>query len=136
MSPILMAFLRTLPAVQAARRRTGWRFPFSIRRSPWLMEAVVFRQFQPSVEANQSAQPEPWPLSRRRPGHCGECHTPRACLARWSRASIWLARPAPDGKGKAPNLVGAELADWTKADIVERVCSAVSRRQAMSLAGA
>ena len=31
--------------------------------------------------------------------------------------------PSPDGKGKAPSLVGGKFADWTKADIVEALSS-------------
>ena len=83
---------------------------------------------------NAGLQPDPkqsaqWNLGRylvEGPGHCGECHTPRNLLGAMEPSLHLAGAPAPDGKGKAPNLTGAGLADWTEADIVEALTSGIT----------
>jgi mono/diheme cytochrome c family protein len=119
----LIAFMHTLPAVQGRAPAHQLPFPFSIRRAVGLWKLLYFDNagFQP--DPGQSAE---WNLGRYLvdgPGHCGECHTPRGFLGAMEPSLYLTGAPAPDGKGKTPNLTGAVLADWTKADIVEALTS-------------
>ena len=56
---------------------------------------------------------------------------PNATRRATSSAGIVASRrfaggPAPDGKGRAPNITAAGLAKWTKADIVEALASGLT----------
>ncbi len=119
----LIAFLRTLPAVQGSPPAHELPFPFSIRRAVGFWKLLYFDNAGLQPDPKQSAQ---WNLGRylvEGPGHCGECHTPRNLLGAMEPSLHLAGAPAPDGKGKAPNLTGAGLADWTEADIVEALTS-------------
>ena len=119
----LIAFLRTLPAVQGRAPAHQLPFPFSIRRALGLWKLLYFDNADLSADPNRDAQ---WNRGRylvEGPGHCGECHTPRGLLGAMRSGSHLTGAPAPDGKGKTPNLTAAVLADWTKADIVEALTS-------------
>ena len=52
------------------------------------------------------------------PGHCGECHTPRNLIGGPDRAHAFGGGPAPEGKGKIPNITPAGLDGWTEDDLV------------------
>ena len=119
----LIAFLGTLPAVTGRAPAHQLPFPFSIRRALGLWKLLYFDNAGLQPDPNQNAQ---WNLGRylaEGPGHCGECHTPRGLLGAMRPALHLTGAPAPDGKGKSPNLTGAVLADWTNADIVEALTS-------------
>ena len=51
------------------------------------------------------------------PGHCGECHSPRTFLGGVIASRRLTGAPLPDGKGKAPNITAAGLAEWSESDI-------------------
>jgi mono/diheme cytochrome c family protein len=119
----LMAFLRTLPAIQVRAPAHRLAFPFSIRRAVGLWKLLYFDNSSLQHDANQSVQ---WNLGRylvEGPGHCGECHTPRGLVGQMEPSQYLVGAPAPDGKGKAPSLVGGDLAQWTKDDIVDALSS-------------
>jgi len=119
----LITFLRTLPAVQGKAPAHQLPFPFSIRRAVGLWKQLFFYNAAFPPDPTQSAE---WNLGRYLvdgPGHCGECHTPRNVLGAMQPGLYLTGAPAPDRKGKTPNLTGAVLADWTKADIVEALTS-------------
>lgn len=123
MSPISWRSCARCRRFRAARRRTGWRFLFRFAAPLGLWKLLYFDNSSLQPEANQSAQRNLGRYLVEGPGHCGECHTPRGLLGQMEPSQHLAGAPAPDGKGKAPNLVGAELADWTKADIVEALSS-------------
>jgi mono/diheme cytochrome c family protein len=92
-------------------------FPFSIRRAVGFWKLL----YMPSVERPVAADP-PGVEARGRylvegPGHCGECHSPRSWLGGVIAARRLTGAPLPDGKGKAPNITAAGLADWSESDI-------------------
>ncbi len=119
----LIAFLRTLPAVQGRAPKHKLGFPFSIRRALGLWKLLYFENAGLPPDPKQSAQ---WNLGRylvEGPGHCGECHTPRNLLGAMDPSRHFAGAPAPDGKGKTSNLTATVLADWTNADIVEALTS-------------
>ena len=118
----LIAFLRALPAVQGRAPTHELAFPFSIRRALGLWKLLYFDHAPLAPDPRQSAQ---WNLGRylvEGPGHCGECHTPRGLLGAMDPSRHLAGAPAPDGKGKTSNLIGA-LKDWSNADIVEALTS-------------
>ncbi|MFN0116137.1 MAG: c-type cytochrome [Paracoccaceae bacterium] len=113
----LHAFLMTLPPVAEPSLPHEVGFPFNIRRSVGIWKLLYLRKDW-AVPGDL-----PPPAARGRYiaealGHCGECHTPRDALGGMQRAR-WLAGgPAPDGKGKFPNITPARL-KWSEADIAE-----------------
>ena len=119
----LIAFLRTLPPVKG--RPPGHRliFPFSVRRALGIWKLLYFDNAGLAPDPNRSAE---WNLGHylvEGPGHCGECHTPRNLLGAMKPSLHLAGAPVLDGKGNAPNLTGASLADWTNADVVEALTS-------------
>ena len=119
----LIAFLRTLPAVSGRAPDHRLAFPYSVRRALGLWKRLYFD--------NEGLTPIPgrgedWNAGRylvEGPGHCGECHTPRGRLGEMLPDQALAGAPSPDGKGKAPSLVGGKFVDWTEADIVEALSS-------------
>src|SRR4029077_1939343 len=119
----LFAFLRTVPAVRGRPPAHDLTFPFSIRRALGLWKLLYFDDVGLQPDPKQSSQ---WNLGRyivEGPGHCGECHTPRNLLGAVKPSLHLAGAHTPDGKGNAPNLTAACLADWTNADIVEALTS-------------
>jgi mono/diheme cytochrome c family protein len=119
----LFAFLRTVPAVRGRPPAHDLTFPFSIRRALGLWKLLYFDDVGLQPDPKQSSQ---WNLGRyivEGPGHCGECHTPRNLLGAVKPSLHLAGAHTPDGKGNAPNLTAAGLADWTNADIVEALTS-------------
>jgi mono/diheme cytochrome c family protein len=119
----LIAFLRTLPAVKGRAPMHRLAFPFSIRRAVGLWKLLYFDNSALQLDAEQSAQ---WNLGYylvEGPGHCGECHTPRGPLGQMESRQHLAGARAPDGKGNAPSLVGGDIAQWTKDDIVDALVS-------------
>lgn len=119
----LIAFLRTLPPVRGRPPGHKLSFPFSLRRALGIWKLLFFDNDALAPVPSESAE---WNLGRylvEGAGHCGECHTPRNLLGAMKPSLHLAGAPALDGKGNAPNLTGAGLAEWTKADIVEALTS-------------
>lgn len=112
----LIAYLRTLPAVDTVSRAHDVPFPFNIRRSLWGWRLL----FAPDDWSRPAETPQ---LDRGRYlvealGHCGECHTPRNRLGGF-QTDRWLAGAArATGEGRVPGLTPAQL-DWSAPDIAE-----------------
>lgn len=122
----LMYFLRTLPPVQGRPPTHALAFPFTIRRGLGLWKLLYLDGAKLDPDPSKSAQ---WNLGRylvEGPGHCAECHSPRDFLGGMVAARRFAGGPLPDGKGKAPNVSGAGLANWTKDDIVEALASGIT----------
>ncbi len=109
----LKAYLDTLPPSNRANTPHELPFPFNIRRSLGLWKRLFFNDGPVVAGAEPRGQYLVEGL-----GHCAACHTPRNMLGGPDR-SRWLAgAPAPDGKGRIPNLTpGGALADWSAEDI-------------------
>ena len=119
----LFAFMRTLSAVQGAAPAHRLSFPFSVRRAVGLWKRLYFDNSGLPPDPHQSAQLNLGRYLVEGPGHCGECHTPRGVLGAMEPALHLAGAPAPDGKGKSPNLTATGLGDWTAPDIVEALTS-------------
>jgi mono/diheme cytochrome c family protein len=122
----LMAYLRTLPAVQGRPPAHRLAFPFSIRRGVGFWKLLYLDGAKLNADPARSAE---WNLGRylvEGPGHCAECHSPRDFLGGIVASRRFAGGPAPGGKGRAPNITGAGLAKRTKADIVEALASGLT----------
>jgi mono/diheme cytochrome c family protein len=122
----LMAFLRTLPAVQGRPPAHRLAFPFSVRRGVGIWKRLYLDDARLDSDPARSAA---WNLGRylvEGSGHCAECHSPRDFLGGVVAARRFTGGPTPDGKNRAPNLTGAGLAKWSRADIVEALASGLT----------
>ena len=116
----LKAFIDTLPAVATPSLPHALPFPLTIRRGIGLWQRLYVdgRTFVPdpakSAELNRGA------YLVEGPAHCGECHTPRNWIGGPDLARAYGGGPAPEGKGKIPNITSdaTGLADWSEDDIV------------------
>jgi len=119
----LFAYLKTLPSLAGRPPPTSLAFPFDIRRGVGLWKLWYLGPIGSSGSGGGS---DSWRLGRylvEGPGHCAECHSPRDFLGGIISSKRLAGGPLPDGKGKAPSLTAAGLADWSKADIVEALSS-------------
>jgi mono/diheme cytochrome c family protein len=119
----LFAFLRTLPPVVGRPPRSEVDFPFDIRRAIGLWKFWYLADL-PARDGQNPAQS--WSLGHylvEGPGHCGECHSPRDVLGGIIASRRFGGAALLDGKGKAPALTRAGLADWSKTDISDALSS-------------
>jgi mono/diheme cytochrome c family protein len=120
----LYAYLRTLPPVASDAPPHDLAFPFTLRRGIGLWKRAFLGAEGPVVAlpAGASAEVRLGQYLVEGPGHCGECHSPRA-FGGFSAPSRtrWLAgAPNADGKGRAPNITPAgSVAKWSAAEIAE-----------------
>jgi len=116
----LHAFMVTLPAVAGKAPDHSLSFPFTLRRALGLWK-MLYLSPEPVVALAEAA-PEPVVLGRylvEGPGHCGECHSPRA-ITGGVKKDEWLAGAvAAEGEGVVPNITSGEggIADWSEGDI-------------------
>ncbi len=116
----LHAFLKTLPPVAGKAAGHTLGFPFNLRRGLGLWK-LLYLSNEPVV-ALPEGTPENVLLGRylvEGPGHCGECHTPRAFTGATDK-DRWLAGAvAAEGKGNVPNITGGEggIGGWSESDI-------------------
>ena len=77
----IRAYLKTLaPARNEVTSRTNCRFPFSIRASMHVWDALYFRPGEFKPDAAKSAAWNRGAYLVEGPGHCGACHTPKTLL--------------------------------------------------------
>ncbi|MEQ8452400.1 MAG: cytochrome c [Nitratireductor sp.] len=115
----LYAFMRTLPAVAGVAPGHKLAFPFTIRRGLGLWKQLYLDP-EPVIALGPDAD-EKTRAGRylvEGPGHCGECHTPRA-LTGGLKTQAWLAGAvAAEGDGIVPNITPGEGGlSWSAGDI-------------------
>lgn len=116
----LYAFMKTLPAVEGKAPGHSLGFPFNIRRGLGLWKLLYLSE-QPVIGLGEGAGQDLL-LGRylvEGPGHCGECHTPRAFTG-GPKKDQWLAGAvAAEGDGIVPNITSGEggIGAWSQADI-------------------
>jgi mono/diheme cytochrome c family protein len=116
----LYAFMKTLPPVSGAAPNNQLGFPFNIRRGIGLWK-LLYLSDQPVIALPADA-PEKVVLGRylvEGPGHCGECHTPRA-ITGGTKKDEWLSGAvAAEGSGIVPNITSGEggIGEWSESDI-------------------
>lgn len=111
----LKAFIDGLPADATASLDHEVGFPFNLRRSLGGWKLLFAGK---GFALAQAASPD---VARGRyiaeaMAHCGECHTPRNLLGGLKRGQWLGGAPAPDGKGRVPNITPAGL-DWSEEEI-------------------
>ena len=117
----LLAYIRTLPAVEGRAPAHELPFPFNIRRmvGGWKLLFFDGAPFKPdptkSEEWNRGA------YLVQGPGHCAECHSSRNALGAIVQATRYAGGPDPEGKGWVPNITQSEdgLGKWSKSEIAE-----------------
>jgi mono/diheme cytochrome c family protein len=113
----LFAFLRTTAPVAGMAPPNALSFPFSIRRAIGLWKLL----YLPRIDRPPAIDPtDPAGLGRylvEGPGHCAECHSPRTFLGGIIESRRLTGGPLPDGKGRAPNIIGPGLKDWSEDDV-------------------
>jgi mono/diheme cytochrome c family protein len=105
----LFAYLKTLPALQAASKPHDLPFPFNIRRTLgiWKLLFLDGKPFKP--DSSKSAMWNRGAYLVNGPGHCAECHSPRNFLGAIIPGQRFAGGPDPSGKGFDPNITQKEL---------------------------
>ncbi|HEX4150630.1 MAG TPA: c-type cytochrome [Steroidobacteraceae bacterium] len=129
----IRAYLATIEPVRHAVKADQLPFPFSVRASMLLWDALYFADAPFAPDPTKSA---PWNRGAylvQGPAHCGACHTPKTALGGDKTASAlqgyriqgWFA----------PNLTNDRhngLGDWSEADIVKYLETGHNRFDAAS----
>lgn len=115
----LFAYLKTLPADDTANRAHGLSFPFTVRRGLglWKFAFLDGRPFRP--DPSKSAEWNRGAYLVEGPGHCAECHSPRAFTGAIVADRRFSGGPNPEGRGWVPNITphADGLAKWSVGDI-------------------
>lgn len=117
----LKAYLDTLPAVADGNRPHELPFPYAVRRGVglWQLLHIDGRTFVPDPAATDLVNRGAYLVEG--PGHCGECHTPRAFDGAMIDALALSGAPPAEGTGRnVPNITPHEsgIDAWTEDDIV------------------
>jgi len=115
----LFAYLLAQPPVASANRPHELDFPFNLRFTLGVWQALFFQAgaFQP--DPGRDARWNRGAYLVRHLGHCGECHSPRGLLGEVDGTRELGGNPqGPDGD-KVPNLTPGPggLAGWSESDI-------------------
>ncbi len=115
----LMAFLKTLPAVDTKSKPHDLPFPFTIRRGLGMWKLL---NLDKSPIARDGSKSDSWNRGRylvEALGHCAECHSGRDFMGGIIPKYRFAGGPNPDGEGWVPNMTQHKqgLADWSAADI-------------------
>jgi mono/diheme cytochrome c family protein len=116
----LYHYLKTLPPVAGRAPDHEIGFPFSLRVAlgGWKLLYLAPPGFTPPAGA--SPQVARGAALAQGPGHCAECHTPRDLLGGLDPTRAYAGGPAPDGKGRIPNITPHPdaIGGWSEKDIV------------------
>lgn len=115
----LYAYLMAQPPVEQVNRDHELGFPYSLRFTLGIWQALFFEPgaFQP--EAGEDAAWNRGAYLVRHLGHCGECHSPRGFLGAVDEERELAGNPQGPEGGKVPNLTPAPdgLGGWSESDI-------------------
>ncbi|HEY6452388.1 MAG TPA: c-type cytochrome [Steroidobacteraceae bacterium] len=116
----IRAYLNTVQAVHHPVVSDQLPFPFSIRASMWLWDALYFTPGEFKPDPSQSGQWNRGAYLVEGPGHCASCHTPKTLLGgdksgqafRGSLVQGWFGPDITDDAQRG-------ISNWTVADIVD-----------------
>lgn len=111
----LFAFLATLPADPTPSQPHDLGFPFSIRRSVGVWQAL-YRTDGFTVAGDLGPEAARGRYLAEALAHCAECHTPRDALGGLDRSRWMAGAPNPAGTGTIPPLTPDRLT-WSAAEI-------------------
>lgn len=115
----LFAYMKTLPPDETASRPHALSFPFTVRRGLglWKLAFLDGRPFQP--DPSKSAEWNRGAYLVEGPGHCAECHSPRAFTGAIVADRRFSGGPNPEGPGWVPNITPHRdgLASWSQDEI-------------------
>jgi mono/diheme cytochrome c family protein len=115
----LFAFLKTVPPAAGRAPPHDLRFPFSIRRAVGFWKLLELPSAGEPPTAEPTGRDELGRYLVEGPGHCAECHSPRNWLGGIIAGRRLTGGPLPAGKGKAPDITAAGLADWSESDVAD-----------------
>lgn len=113
----LMAYLRTLPAVEGRPPDHELNPLFGIRRFVGVWKMLYFK---PGPIASDPAHDERWNRGRylsEALAHCAECHSSRDMFGGIKASTRYAGGQDPVGAGFYPNITGARLGDWSEAQL-------------------
>ena len=115
----LFAYLMAQPPVTQQNRAHELGFPYNLRFTLRIWQALFF---EPAVFEPEPGQDADWNRGAylvRHLGHCGECHSPRGFLGAVDSAQELAGNPAGPEGAKVPNLSPGPggLSDWSESDI-------------------
>jgi mono/diheme cytochrome c family protein len=113
-------FMHAVPAVDTKPKETALPFPFNIRASMAVWNALFLKNARAVPDANASEQLNRGAYLVNNLAHCAECHTPRNALMS-IQDSLNLSG-APLGSWYAPNITSdpvSGIGSWTNAQIVQ-----------------
>lgn len=134
-SDALMAYLRSVPAVQRPNDPHELRFPYGTQAALAVWRALNFR---PVVLRADPAQTQAWHRGRylvQGLGHCAACHSERNALGGIRRDGAWAGGLMPDGAWYAPSLADpreAGVQRMTRAQVVKLLQHGVAEGAAVS----
>lgn len=115
----LFAYIRTLPVDETANRPHDLPFPFTVRRGLglWKFAFLDGQPFRP--DPSKSAEWNRGAYLVEGPGHCAECHSPRAFTGAIVADRRFAGGPNPEGAGWVPNITPHRdgLASWSADEI-------------------
>jgi len=124
----IRAYLSTVTPVSNAVVANALPFPFNIRASMRVWNALYFNQGDYKPDAQKSAEWNRGAFLVDGPGHCGACHTPKTFLGgdktdQYLRGGFLQGWSAPDITGDSRVGVGA----WSAEDLVTYLKSGHNR---------
>jgi mono/diheme cytochrome c family protein len=130
-SDALLAYLKTIPAVNYTPPANKLPFPLNIRFAIKGWNLLFFRTVAFTPDASKSAEWNRGAYIVNGLGHCGACHTPKNMLGA-DKKGVFLQGGELDN-WLAPNLTGNDrvgLGQWSEADIVQYLKAGRNRRAA------
>ncbi len=115
----LMAYLRTLPAVDGKAPAHDVSFPFSFRRGLGLWKLLFLDPTPLRDDPGQSAAWNRGHYLVNALGHCAECHSPRNLAGGIVTAQRFAGGPDAEGRGWVPNITARGIGSWSWGDIAE-----------------
>lgn len=115
----IRAYLNTVPGVHSEYPKTALPFPFSIRATIRIWNALYFTEGEFKGDPQKSAQWNRGAFLVEGPGHCGACHTPKSMLG-GDKNSAYLRGSYLQG-WFAPEITNDQrrgLGRWSDDDIV------------------
>ena len=117
----LYAYLMAQPAVDQANKDHELGFPYNLRFSLGIWQALFFEAGAFQEDPGKSAAWNRGAYLVVGAGHCGECHTPRNVAGAMIADRALSGAPNPDGDGVIPNITPdpeTGIGSWSEDDLI------------------